>query len=132
MALGAMGTALPAQYPSTGVGNIGNVVGPANASAQPFNPTSILKPGASLQGAPNVQQLPSPVPQTTPQPTRPIGNIGPMMTATQGPAPAPHPAIASLHPQVTQALRSIPQSAWQQLARAGMIHPQLMQHVSQR
>lgn len=126
-----IGPALQPQLPSTGLGNIGGAYGPANATA---SPVSVLKPGSSFQGAPNVQQLPTPsAPQTVPGPTqRNIGNVGLGASAPAAAAPATHPAIAQMPPQVTQALRSIPQSAWQQLANAGMIHPQLFQHATSK
>jgi hypothetical protein len=62
------------------------------------------------------------------------GNPG--VAPPQGMAPQQNQArvnfnntMAQLHPQATQALRSIPPQTMQMLHSAGLIHPGLMQHI---
>ena len=68
-----------------------------------------------------------------------MGNIGSALGAAlqggqhgavAGGSPMMHQIMSQLHPQTQQALKQIPPQALQQLHQAGLIHPQLMQHLN--
>jgi hypothetical protein len=70
---------------------------------------------------------------TVPGPPNAAGGAPTSTTVQQQrPAPkvSPQQALASMTPQTKRALQAIPQSTWQQLHGAGLIHPALMQHLS--
>lgn len=108
--------------PSTGLGNIGITPGaPGSPGALP--PRPVMGPMMRPQPVQPPSQPPS------------IGNI--QMAAPQQGAMAPQQGargsitqiMSQLHPQALQALKGIPPQALQALHAAGLIHPQLMQHL---
>lgn len=94
--------------PSTGIGNIPPATGAPNAPA--------AGTGMPVRPMPNAAGLPAanrpPIPPAGGSP----GNLSQIMS--------------QLHPATTQALKSIPPQALQQLHQAGLIHPGLMQHLT--